>query len=168
MELYSYQPTSEETLPLDPPPTRPHRIIRYFEQSFVTCLTCGEPGHMRSDCEKTQRRTRCVYCGNEGHVADMCPESECDICGLSGHLTAVCRGRRDICGTCGKSGHSPDHCIARNSVREEIHIEGVRCLFKGCEGHCNCYELQGYSRMTYCCKCGEPGHEVSQCRACNN
>lgn len=63
---------------------------RQLSQSAVTCLLCGEEGHLSCDCPtharnrapavpEGRRRTRsirCHLCGRNGHMAKDCPQAQ--------------------------------------------------------------------------------------------
>lgn len=163
-DLGCLQTTAEVTAPIQPykPLYRPQR---YFEAPLpeVTCFNCGEAGHMSNTCMHPGIRKRCVYCGTVGHRAATCPEAVCVSCGLTGHIPNSCKVEGGECTICQQAGHRPEECLGRGDALEERETRGLRCLLKGCKGHCTCYQLQGYSRLIYCCKCGNPGHTFSQC-----
>lgn len=165
LDFCCFQPSAEPTTAL-PSQIHVYRSRRYFEEEIpqVICFNCGESGHMSNSCMNPVVRIRCVYCGVRGHKAASCPEAVCDSCGLIGHITGSCQLEGLKCAICRKTGHSEVHCLARESaVEDSRETVPLRCLHKACPGHINCYQLQGYSRVVYCCKCGDSGHTSPLC-----
>lgn len=163
-DFCSFQPSAEATTAL-PPQIYQYHSRRYFEEPMpqVICFNCGEAGHMSNTCLNPAIRKKCVYCGVVGHKAATCPEAICDSCGLTGHITGSCQLEGPKCPICRKTGHAEAHCLARESAVDDREVTHLRCLLKACPGHSNCYQLQGYSRIIYCCKCGDNGHTSPQC-----
>ncbi|KAJ8048946.1 Zinc finger CCHC domain-containing protein 3 [Holothuria leucospilota] len=60
--------------------------VRYFGQP-ITCLKCGEQGHLASACQKI----RCFKCLEIGHVSSNCSKQVvCTVCGKEGHTYQGC------------------------------------------------------------------------------
>ncbi|CAI7740936.1 unnamed protein product [Closterium sp. NIES-54] len=74
------------------------------------CHNCGQPGHLRRDC---QNPAACSLCGSQGHLRRDCPSAPiCVHCGQRGHREADCyASRRDQRG--GEGGEDRQATMAR-------------------------------------------------------
>lgn len=138
---------------------------RYYEDPnpLIKCFNCNEFGHMSGSCQSMSYKFRCNYCGEPGHTAFNCTQVVCHRCLNVGHKINNCRAdTNDKCGICKRVGHKPRACLLRDDMPESS-LKHVTCLNCKEIGHCNCYELQSYSRSVYCPKCADRGHLWDEC-----
>ncbi|GFT40299.1 gag-pol [Trichonephila clavipes] len=51
-------------------------LLQNRSRRSITCWECGEPGHLRSNCprnNKKDRSNKCWGCGGAGHLRNNCP-----------------------------------------------------------------------------------------------
>lgn len=162
-EYCVFQAAPDSPVPDVAPPV--HSTPRYYEPP-TQCFTCRDFGHTSTNCPVRTARRRCVYCGELGHSARDCADVICRACSGVGHLPEACPQRRltsPACDVCGGTGHSPKDCLARKDALTEPACSALRCITCHQRSHCNCYTLESYSRLTYCCKCGARGHAMEEC-----
>ena len=77
------------------------------------CYTCGEEGHVSSDCSLYNNlqpsypdEERCHYCGHYGHNQSACPQLHPPPPSISN----ISHQPLSFCHTCGESGHHSSDC----------------------------------------------------------
>eukprot|EP00732_Lithocolla_globosa_P000320 Lithocolla_globosa_v1_NODE_88_length_6608_cov_12.657409.p2 type:complete len:326 gc:universal NODE_88_length_6608_cov_12.657409:6249-5272(-) len=129
-------------------------IKELLKEPSYACFTCGEQGHVRSECTKKKKfEGICFSCGNSGHIRKNCHLTKCYRCNRNGHMASDCTEPKQderSCFNCGEVGHLRKNCSQTICYR----CKGNGHMAKDCKRQ---------EEETSCFHCGEEGHLRRNC-----